>query len=203
MFSSAYVWAKVLNYLEDRLGASAVSNWFDDAEVVELNEVHLILYIPDEFRQSIVRTRCANYIEDALKDIFQSNATLVVYNKEELDKFRQKDKTVSSMEFNPQFNFENFVVGPSNRFVYNAALAVADNPGQNYNPLFIYGPPGLGKTHLLHAIANSIHQQNPDTKIVNIKGEQFTIELMDAIRIVFMDPASNSVYATAQENQSK
>ena len=74
------------------------------------------------------------------------------------------------------------MVGPSNRFAYNGAIAVSRNPGTVYNPLFIYGPPGLGKTHLLHAIANAISQVNPDAKIVNIKGEQFTNELMDAIR---------------------
>jgi chromosomal replication initiator protein len=86
------------------------------------------------------------------------------------------------MDFNPQFNFDNFVVGPSNRFAHSAAIAVSKTPGQVYNPLFIYGPPGVGKTHLLYAIANGIRKTNPDANIVYIKGDQFTIELIEAIK---------------------
>ena len=86
------------------------------------------------------------------------------------------------MDFNPQFSFENFVVGPSNRFAHGAAFAVSSNPGQVYNPLFIYGPPGVGKTHLLYAIANGIRKSNPEANIVYIKGDQFTNELIEAIK---------------------
>ena len=86
------------------------------------------------------------------------------------------------MDFNPQFSFDNFVVGPSNRFAHSAAIAVTNNAGQVYNPLFIYGPPGVGKTHLLYAIANGIRKNNPDTNVVYIKGDQFTNELIDAIK---------------------
>jgi chromosomal replication initiator protein len=74
------------------------------------------------------------------------------------------------------------VVGPSNRFAHGAAIAVTNNPGQVYNPLFIYGPPGIGKTHLLYAIANGIRKKNPNAKIVFIKGDEFTTELITAIR---------------------
>jgi len=74
------------------------------------------------------------------------------------------------------------VVGPSNRFAHSAAIAVSKTPGQVYNPLFIYGPPGVGKTHLLYAIANGIRKENPDANIVYIKGDQFTNELIDAIK---------------------
>ena len=86
------------------------------------------------------------------------------------------------MDFNPQFSFENFVVGPSNRFAHGAAIAVANHPGEVYNPLFLYGPPGVGKTHLLYAIANGIRKEKPDAKIVYIKGDQFTNELIAAIQ---------------------
>ena len=86
------------------------------------------------------------------------------------------------MDFNPQFSFANFVVGPSNRFAHAAAIAVTNTPGQVYNPLFIYGPPGVGKTHLLYAIANGIRKNNPGANVVYIKGDQFTNELIDAIK---------------------
>ena len=182
MYSSAYVWAKVLNHMEERLGAVTVSAWFDDAEVVELNENNLILYSPSDFRREIIRRRCTDYIQDALKEVFNSDAKLMVFGDEELDAFKQKGKSVSSMDFNPQFTFDNFVVGPSNRFAHSAAIAVSKTPGQVYNPLFLYGPPGVGKTHLLYAIANGIRKENPDANLVYIKGDQFTNELIAAIQ---------------------
>ena len=182
MYSSAYVWAKVLNHMEDRLGTVTVSAWFDDAEVVELNEEHLILYSSSDFRRDIIRQRCTGYIQDALKEIFASDAKLIVFGDEELNAHRSRGKTITSMDFNPQFNFENFVVGPSNRFAHGAAIAVSKTPGQVYNPLFLYGPPGVGKTHLLYAIANGIRKKNPDANIVYIKGDEFTNELIIAIQ---------------------
>ena len=182
MYSSAYVWAKVLQYMEERLDAVTVSARFDDAEVVELNEEHLILYSSSDFRRETIRRRCTEYIHDALREIFNSDAKLLVFGDEELNAYRAKGKRKTSMDFNPQFTFESFVVGPSNRFAHGAAIAVSNNPGQVYNPLFIYGPAGVGKTHLLYAIANGIRKTSPDANIVYIKGDQFTNELISALQ---------------------
>ena len=183
MYSSDYVWAKVLSYLEDQLGSVAISAYFDDAQVIELTEDKLILYSPSEFRRGTIVRRYTDYIHDALKSIFDSDAKLEVYGDTELEAYRNKgkDKIATSMDFNPQFSFDNFVVGPSNRFAHGAAMAVTNNPGAVYNPLFIYGPPGIGKTHLLYAIANGIRKNNPNINIVYIKGDQFTNELITAI----------------------
>ena len=182
MYSSAYVWAKVLSHMEERLGSVTLSACFDDAEVVELNEDNLILYSPSDFRRDIIQRRYTGYIQDALKEIFNSDAKLLVLGDEELNARKTRGKTPHSMDFNPQFTFDNFVVGPSNRFAHSAAIAVSKTPGQVYNPLFIYGPPGVGKTHLLYAIANGIRKQNPSANIVYIKGDQFTNELIAAIQ---------------------
>ncbi len=182
MFSSAYVWAKILGYMEEQMGSITVSTWFDDAEVVELNEEHLILYSGSDFRREVISSRYGLYIQEALKDIFQSDAKLMVFGDKELDAYRSKGKSLSAMDFNPQFSFDNFIVGPSNRFAHGAAIAVSNHPGEAYNPLFIYGPPGVGKTHLLYAIANGIRKNMPDAKIVYIKGDQFTVELIEAIK---------------------
>ena len=182
MYSSAYVWAKVLSHMEEQLGPVVVSAAFDDAEVVELNETNLILYSPSDFRREVIRRRYTHSIEDALKEVFNSDAKLLVFGDEELEARKNKGKSASSMDFNPQFTFDNFIVGPSNRFAHSAAIAVSKTPGQVYNPLFIYGPPGVGKTHLLYAIANGIRKQNPHANVVYIKGDQFTNELIDAIK---------------------
>ena len=182
MYSSAYVWAKILIQLEERLGAVIVSSSFDDAELVELNDENLIIYSPSDFRRDVIRSRFTKHIEAALKEIFNSNAKLVVFDEDELAAHQSKGKTNTTLEFAPQFSFENFVVGPSNRFAHGAAIAVANAPGSVYNPLFIYGPPGVGKTHLLYAIANGIRQKNPDANIVYIKGDQFTNEMIDALQ---------------------
>ena len=182
MYASAYVWAKILGHLEATLGTVIVSNSFDDAEVVELNEEQLILYSPSEFRVEVIRRRYVQIIQDALKEIFDSNAKVIVFGDAEMKTYKEKDNVPTAMDFNPQFSFENFVVGPSNRFAHGAAIAVSNNPGQVYNPLFIYGPPGVGKTHLLYAIANGIRKNNPSANIVYIKGDQFTNELIAAIQ---------------------
>ena len=182
MYASAYVWAKILGHLEATLGTVIVSNSFDDAEVVELNEEQLILYSPSEFRVEVIRRRYAQIIEDALKEIFDSNAKVIVFGDAEMKAYKEKDTVPTAMDFNPQFSFENFVVGPSNRFAHGAAIAVSNTPGQVYNPLFIYGPPGVGKTHLLYAIANGIRKHNPTANVVYIKGDQFTNELIAAIQ---------------------
>ena len=182
MFSSAFVWAKVYGYMEEQLGAVIVSTWFDDAEVVELTDDHIILYTSSDYRREVIVKRYTGIIHEALKKIFDSDAKLIVFSDEEMDNYKNKGKQVNAMDFNPQFNFENFVVGPSNRFAHGAAIAVSNHPGDVYNPLFIYGPPGVGKTHLLYAIANSIRRNKPDTNVVYIKGDQFTNELIAAIQ---------------------
>jgi len=182
MYSSAYVWAKIFIYLENQLGPITISTWFDDAEVVELNEEYLILYTESDFRREIILQKFTSHIQDALKEIFNSDAKLKVFTKEEMEAYKSKGKQNTSMDFNPQFSFENFIVGPSNHFAHSAAISVTNTPGQSYNPLFIYGPPGVGKTHLLYAIANGIRKNNPNANIVYIKGDQFTIELIEAIQ---------------------
>ena len=182
MYSSDYIWGKILGHMEDRLTAPVVSTWFDDAKVIELTEDRLILYSPSEFRRDTIQRRCDGYIRDAMKDLFDKDITVEVFGEEELNAFRNKNRKPDFIEFNPQFTFDNFVVGSSNQFAHGAAIAVANNPADSYNPLFIYGPSGLGKTHLLYAIAGHIHNKHPEYNIVYIKGDQFTNEMIKALQ---------------------
>ncbi|MBP3479199.1 MAG: chromosomal replication initiator protein DnaA [Oscillospiraceae bacterium] len=182
MSAASYAWAKVINYLEEHLTSTVVSSCFEDTEVIEMTEEQLVLYTPNEFHVSMIQRRYAAYVEDALKELFNSDAKVVVLGEKELEDYQNKDKVPTSIDFNPQFSFDNFIVGSSNRIAHGAALAVTNHPGEAYNPLFIYGPPGVGKTHLLYAIANGLRQRKPDANVVYIKGDQFTNELITAIQ---------------------
>ena len=96
MYSSAYVWAKILNHMENRLTPAVVSTWFDDAEVVELNDEQLILYTASPFRKEIIQRRCTEYIKDAMKEIFNTEITLVVFGPEELAEYKARGRPIPS-----------------------------------------------------------------------------------------------------------
>ena len=182
MYSNAYIWAKVIAYLDERLTPGIVSTFFDQSYILEINEQKLTVYAPSEFCKEFIERRCLGYIRDAVRELTGQDFDVDVICEEEMAEFQKSRENTGKPRFNPQFTFDSFVVGPSNRFAYNAALAVTDKPATAYNPLFIYGPSGLGKTHLLYAIANRIQQNYPDFNIVYISSEQFTNELIIALR---------------------
>ena len=181
MYSNAYIWAKVIAYLDERMTPGIVSTFFDQSYVLERGEQRLTVYAPSEFCKDFIERRCQGYIRDAVRELTGTDYEIAVICEEELAEFQQSRER-SRTRFNPNFTFDSFVIGPSNRFACNAALAVTDKPASAYNPLFIYGPSGLGKTHLLHAIANRIQERFPSFNIVYISSEQFTNELIIALR---------------------
>lgn len=183
MYSSAYVWAKVLSYLEQQLSPTVVATWFDDAEIVELTDDRLTLLSPSDFRRETINRRWIPNIQDAVHELFDMDVEVRLLGSDELTKVKKAGEQPEFIQNNPQFTFKSFVVGPSNTFAHSAARAVADNPGDAYNPLFIYGQSGLGKTHLLYAIAAEVHRQHPDYNIIYIRGEQFANELIEALRV--------------------
>ena len=183
MNSASDVWQAVLKLLEQHLSPTAISTWFSDCQVVELLDNRLILHTPSEFSQNIIMTRYLDLVKDALKEIFAADFDVQVIGDEELAR-RINRQPPLRQEFlgGDQFTFDKFVVGPTNRIAYAAALAVSQNPATKYNPLFIYGDSGLGKTHLLYSIANALRISRPDFRIVYIKGDDFTNELINAIQ---------------------
>ena len=182
MYSATYMWAKVLTYLEEQLTEIAVRTWLDDAEVVELKEGKLILYSPSDFRRENIRNRCALYIEEGFRKLFNTEAKLEVWGDSELRAFREQRRTGDPIRFNPQFSFESYVTGESNQIAVRIAQRAAEEPGGDIcNPLFIYGPTGVGKTHLLYAIANQVMACHPELRVMYVRGDQFTNELIRAI----------------------
>lgn len=161
---------------------TTINTWFDDAVAVSLEEDRFVLHTPTNFKRDIIRSRYLPAIEKALRELFSSDFRVEVLGEGELEKFAAKSTDSSFLPGTEEYTFDRFVVGSSNKFAHAAALAVAENPGKSYNPLFIYGQSGLGKTHLMYAIAHSIHQEHPDYHVVYIKGDSFTNELVQAIQ---------------------
>ena len=182
MYSNAYVWSRVLSYLEQHSPSVAVASFFDDAEIVELNEGKLVVFSPSPFRKDVILNRYAELIKDAMREQFQTEIELVVLDDEEYPQYSLAKKKRSFVECNSQYTFESFVVGATNQHAFSAAEAVAEERSRVYNPLFLYGQSGMGKTHLLYAIANRIQRRHPDYNIVYLTGEQFTNEFIEAVR---------------------
>ena len=181
MNPAAEIWAKVVELMGNEMTSTSINTWFDDIVPVCLEDTRFVIYSPTRFKRDIVASRYAPSIQRALHELFSADFDVVVLTEGELEGY-QGQKQSSFLPGTEEYTFERFVVGSSNKFAHAAARAVADNPGQSYNPLFIYGESGLGKTHLLYAIAHTIHDNHPDYKVVYIKGDTFTNELIQAIR---------------------
>ena len=153
----------------------------DDAEALSLDEDSFVLYTPSNFKRDIIISRYRSAIQKALRELFSADFDVKVLGEGEKESL-SKPKDNVFLPGTEEYTFDKFVVGSSNKFAYAAARSVADEPAKSYNPLFIYGESGLGKTHLLYAIAHSIHEKYPDYRIVYIKGDSFTNELIAAIR---------------------
>lgn len=182
MNSAADIWERVLTLMEQTMTKTTISTWFSDAEPIALEEDRFILYIPTDFKREIVKSRYLPDIKKALYDLFSAELEVSILGEEEKDSFGKKKPASRFLPGTEDYTFERFVVGNSNKFAHAAAIAVAEHPAENYNPLFIYGESGLGKTHLLYAIAHTIHNHHPDYRIVYIRGDSFTNELIRAIR---------------------
>lgn len=182
MNSAADIWSKVLSLMEADMTATTIHTWFDDTTAVSLDEDRFVLSTPSDFKRDIIGSRYLSAIQKALRELFSSDFDVLILGADELQKLDTRPRTDGFLPGTEDYTFERFVVGNSNKFAHAAARAVADQPAQNYNPLFVYGESGLGKTHLLYAIAHTIHLSNPDFRIVYIKGDAFTNELIQAIR---------------------
>ena len=178
----ADIWPKVLSLMEGDMTATTINTWFDDATPVALDANRFVLHTPSNFKRDIIMARYLPVIQKALHELFSADFEVVVLGEGELEDFGKKKTDDVFLPGTEEYTFERFVVGASNKFAHAAAQAVAERPAQTYNPLFIYGESGLGKTHLLYAIAHTIHKNHPDYKVVYIKGDTFTNELIQAIR---------------------
>ncbi len=173
----------ILDRLREDLSETTIKTWFDETTVIALEGNELILHCPNAFKRSNIQDRFLPNIEAGLRDIFSSDIAVRLLDDDGLRQRQNKEeaKPASIMD-SGEFTFDTFVVGPSNQLACSAARAVADAPGRRYNPLFIYGSSGLGKTHLLYAIAHEIRRQSPSARILYIKGDEFINDFIETVR---------------------
>ena len=171
-------------YCKDYLVDATYNLYIDGLQPVSFeNSNHVVLSVRNEFICKIVRDRYIPLLKDAFKSVlgFEVNLELMVPSLP-VTPANDPDKVATLPSGRYEFTFENFIRGSSNQFAYAAAQAVAANPSGAYNPLFIYGNSGLGKTHLLNAIQIEIRKNHPDFNIVYVDCEKFTNEIITAIR---------------------
>ena len=176
------VWNSILDILSKDLTATSINTWFSDCRPVELSDTRLVLYTPTDFKRNIITQRYAAPITTALTDLFSCPFDLLVLAEDELDDYENTSEKDDSLPEVAGYTFDKFIVGNSNKFAHAAAIAVADKPGEVYNPLFIYGNSGLGKTHLLLSIGQRIHESEPNAMIAYVKGDDFTNQMVQSIK---------------------
>ena len=188
------IWEESLERIKEQLSNPSFKTWFSDTEPIKIKNNTLQLKVPNDFIKDWISSRYQNLIIETIEEITDTELDLEFLTPDEIKESKQevtsnnndrkKVKTTNQIKngINPKYTFDTFVVGNSNRFAHAASLAVAEAPAKAYNPLFIYGDVGLGKTHLMQAIAHFILDHNPDNKVVYVSSETFTNELINAIK---------------------
>ncbi|MFU7516707.1 chromosomal replication initiator protein DnaA [Clostridium sp. HCS.1] len=190
------LWEKTLNIIKGEMSEVSFNTWIKSCEPISISSNTIKISVPNSFTQDILEKRykdlVVNSIEAACSKVYTVDF-IVASDIQEVDEKEEKntqndDKSSvnvndeMSSTLNPKYTFDSFVIGNSNRFAHAASLAVAEAPAKAYNPLFIYGGVGLGKTHLMHAIGHYVLQNNSNAKVVYVSSEKFTNELINAIR---------------------
>lgn len=179
------VWAAAREELASQLTSLSYQKWIDVLLPVTVQNTILIIECPDEVTRNTVKQFYGEMVRDSVKKYADGGIRdiLLILPEQRREFVTDEDtQTASSAALNPKYTFDTFVVGSSNKFASAACRAVADNPGKAYNPLFLYGGVGLGKTHLMNAIGHQIRKNKPTARVLYITSESFTNELIEALR---------------------
>lgn len=182
---------KAKDLLKDETTKISYETWIKNLEIQSANNGNIILLASSTFQKDAIESRYHDLLTNTFKFITNKDCTVTIVAKDEVQETASNTNTNVSLDvncgysnstLNPKYTFDTFVVGNNNRFAHAAALAVAEAPATSYNPLFIYGGVGLGKTHLMHSIGNEILKKNRESKILYVTSEKFTNQLINAIK---------------------
>jgi chromosomal replication initiator protein len=192
------LWTQTLDVIQKKVSKPSFDTWLRATAAHALKGDQLVIIAPNEFARDWLEQRYLDLISEAIYDLTGSELTIkfIIPHNQQLDELdldiafqkKKQEEQISRQEeqhqsmLNPKYTFDSFVIGAGNRFAHAASLAVAEAPAKAYNPLFIYGGVGLGKTHLMHAIGHYIIEHNPNTKVVYLSSEKFTNEFITAIQ---------------------
>ena len=182
------VWNAVYQKISDAYTPTAANTWFAGAQPLAMNSKCFKLQVPSDFQKEIIINRFGDKLTAFLTELVGFSLEVVIYSEEEQEQRKRiaerivdVDDITSHSLSQDDYTFENFIVGGSNKLAEAACRAVANHTEDSFNPLFIYGGSGLGKTHLLCAIRNSVRAKNPSMKVLYLKGDEFTNEMVEAI----------------------
>lgn len=202
------IWEKTVNLLKDKISEQNINTWIKPIVLIDIKNSVVEAEVPNKFIKDWIKENYQKLIEETLdiqgyknhrlnlsinKQIKKTNKEISTEPREEVKEKRINEniKEIEIPNINPKYTFDTFVSGSSNQFAHAAALAVSNNPATTYNPLFIYGGVGLGKTHIIHAIGNQILKDNKSMKICYYSSEKFTNELINSLRHAKMDEFRN------------
>jgi len=174
------LWRQITPTLHEQIGDTAYNVWIKGLQPVEMNAKEFVIKAPSSMHRDVVQGRfIEKHIRPVLRELLGIDMDIRITTPQDMETVSNLSLDLADTSY--ELTFDSFIVGASNRFAHAAAQSVALNPGGSYNPLFIYGPSGLGKTHLLYAIRDQILRSNPGANIVYIKGDQFTNELIESV----------------------
>ena len=201
MENTEKIWYKVLDVLQEHVNEKTYSTWFRETQIKDFDNDKLTVHVPTQFIAQYLNknykamiSEICNTLYDHKYDVeFINNIVSDKSNHQELINLgsRENKKEEIYPQLNPKYKFKDFVIGANNRFARSAAEAVSESPGKTYNPLFIYGNSGMGKTHLMQAIGHKIIELHEDKKVFYITTEQFTNNMIEGIRTNTMDKFRN------------
>lgn len=186
------IWEKALEILKAELTEVSFNTWIKSIDPLNITDSSITLGVRNDFTKDILENRYKDLIKNSIQAACNKSYSInfVIISEEATDTLQRVPPKRQSLvvndemsaTLNPKYTFDSFVIGNSNRFAHAASLAVAESPAKAYNPLFIYGGVGLGKTHLMHAIGSYIKQANSKSKVVYVSSEKFTNELINSIK---------------------
>ena len=183
------IWDQAKELLKDEMSQISHKTWIEPLKISSIVDNNIVLISEDSFKRDMADTKFHDLIMNTFSVILQKNCTISIVCKDELPEIEKEPEiqvvsknSYSNTSLNPKYCFSTYVVGDNNRFAHAASLAVAEAPATAYNPLFLYGGVGLGKTHLMHAIGNEVLFNNKNAKVLYVTSERFTNEFIDALK---------------------